>query len=151
MIAAMPPFRARATATAIRNRKAFDLAIELLRPVDAGDEDAIADEAIGEIVGALRQIAAPALGLNRSRIVAAMIAERERYDEAVRLLDGRGRPPSRLRAFADQLLPIFARHAHSDRRSRSDFRDFLVASSQLVTGVEPGSALANRIARDVLK
>lgn len=148
---ALTRFRAPAAATAARQRKALDLAIELLRSTEVDREEALADEAIAEIVGAMRGIAAPALGLDRSRIIAALIAERSRYDDAARLLDGRGRPPSRLRAFADQLLPVFARYARPDRRERSDFRDFLVEASRLVTGAAPSTALANRVARDLLK
>lgn len=151
VMSAVMSYRARAAAVAARRRKGLDLAIELLRPVDDDRDDALADEVIDEIVGALRGIAAPALGLDRSRIIAALIAERERYDDATRMLDGRGRPPSRLRAFADQLLPVFARHARPDRRERTDFRDFLVEASRLVTGAAPSPALAKRVARDLLK
>lgn len=143
--------RARAAAAVARQRKVLDLAIELLRPVDVDCEDALAEEIIDEIVGAFRGIAAPALGLDRRRLLAALIAERERYAQAAKFLDGRGRPPSRLRAFADQLLPVFARHARAECRDRPDFRDFLLEASRLVTGAEPGSALANRVTRDVLK
>jgi len=144
-------YRARAAATAARELKNLDLAIDALRPAGEHQPDAIAEEALGEIVGAMRGIAAPPLALDRARLLTALIAERTRFAEAARLLDGRGRPPSRLRAFADQLLPIFARHAHPDRRERGDLRDFLVEASRLVTGFAPSAALANRVARDMLK
>lgn len=151
VMVALTRYRARAAATAARELKNLDLAIDALRPAGEYDPDVIADDAIGGIVGALRGIAAPSLALDRSGLVMALLAERARYAEAARLLDGRGRPPSRLRTFADQLLPIFVRHARPERRDRSDFRGFVCEAARLVTGAEPGSALTKRVARDVLK
>jgi len=81
----------------------------------------------------------------------ALSADRDRLDQLVAALDGRGRSSTRLRVFAEEVLPIFREHVQADRQSRPGFMAFLAACCALVAGQLPGPAVLRRVAREVHK
>lgn len=81
----------------------------------------------------------------------ALRSDRARLDEFAATLDGRGHSATRLRVFAEELLPIFNDIVPAERQSRSSFRAFLGACCELVSGKPPGAEVLKRVAREVHK
>lgn len=81
----------------------------------------------------------------------ALCSDRARLDELAALFDGRGHSTTRLRFFAEELLPLFINIFPAERQSRPSFVVFLGACCEVVLGIQPGIGFLREVARPVFK
>lgn len=118
----------------------IDAAIDALTAFDAERGTPTGASQTAALAAYLGQLpdAAP---LDLEPVFGALRAERARLAADIGLLDGRSRPASRLRLFAEALAPFYAALTDGRIGHRTGFTDFVRVCCELVTEIAPDETL----------